>query len=232
MDAQGPPPFRPRDVLPRQQAHEAAAVHRCVPGCIHDARGRTILEPEWTHHGPEDAPDPQHDPQHPPPLEAVPLVINSSRLRTTPVEQYLAYHSLIGGAPDSATAEARLKQREYEQRDSLDVPDDELFVTRPGWVEEQDRRYVEQSQNAWARMHHTDVAREAFLREQARAAQGSAAAAAATTPPLAPQGKKDPKAIRAARRKAAKLQQRQERKNKVALFPAPSADDMKVIRNK
>jgi len=151
-----PPPFQPVQSRRQQSApipihrpESAAAVPHLTPDHI----------PRWTHHGFEDDechPDCQHDhsqdPPHPPPLEPVPLVLNHSRLGLKPGEQTMQAMRMIGSA-DRATIEARLKQREFEEdaRDSLDVPDDELFVTRPGWVEEQDRRYVANSQRSGAR---------------------------------------------------------------------------------
>ena len=166
--------------------------------------------PQWTHHGFEEDDDPccaDDDPPHPPAVSpAIPMVLNRSRLRTRG-QQFLKAHELIGGT-DKATLEARLKQRTEDQRDSLDVPDDELFVTKPGWVEEQDARYARDSQQAWKQMPPSEIAREGYMKMKAQ------------HPKRAPG--------RSAQRKA----QAEARKKKEGLYPSPNADDLKVLRNK
>jgi hypothetical protein len=114
---------------------------------------------------------------------------------------------MIGGT-DAVTLAARLKQREEDQRDSLDVPDDMLFVTRPGWVEEQDARYMRESQQAWKQMPASEIAREGYMKMKAQ------------------------KLKRAPGRSAQRKAQAEARKKKEGLYPSPTADDLKVLRNK
>lgn len=166
------------------------------------------LRPRWSHHGLEG-----DDPVHPPSiLPPVPLVINSSRLGKRG-DQFVRGLERIGAPKTEAELEARLKQRPEDDRDSLDVPDDELFVTRPGWVEEQDARYVAESQDVWRRMPPSEIAREGYMKMQAGHRHHDK-----------PRG-------RSAQRKA-EAEARRRRQQSSSLYPQPSAEDLEALRNK
>jgi hypothetical protein len=122
----------------------------------------------------------------------------------------------IGAPKTQAELEARLKQRREEDRDSLDVPDDELFVTRPGWVEEQDARYVAQSQKVWADMPPSEIAREGYMKMEA--------SGGGHRHQPKPRG-------RSAQRKA-EAESRRRRQQGSSLYPQPSAKDLEALRNK
>jgi hypothetical protein len=148
-----------------------------------------------------------------PTAATVPLVLNSSRLRSRG-DQFIKGWELVGGTTYDA-AEVRLKQRDAtDYKDSLDVPDDELFVSKPGWVEEQDRRYTANSQDAWKRMQPSDIAREGYMKMEA--------------PHSHSHKKKGPPGRSAQRRAEAD----QRRKKKEGLYPSPSPAEMDALRNK
>lgn len=118
---------------------------------------------------------------------------------------------MIGGLQDRATAETRLKQQPDDQVDSLLLcSDDDLFVGNDAWREEQDRRYMAASQEAWKAMPPHEIAREGYMAREAKA-RG--------TPT---------KKERAAQRKA-RLEQKKKREG---LYPQPNADDLRAMRNK
>ena len=114
---------------------------------------------------------------------------------------------MMGGLQDRATVETRLKQQPYDQRDSLLLrSDDDLFVGDDAWREEQDRRYMAASQEAWKAMPPHEIAREGYMAR----------------------GGKSTKKERAAQRKA----RQEQAKKREGLYPKPDADDLKALRNK
>jgi hypothetical protein len=173
------------------------------------------MRPRWSHHGLEG-----DDPVHPPSvLPPVPLVLNKSRLGGKREDQFVRGLELIGAPKTEAELEARLKQRPDDWRDSLDVPDDELFVTRPGWVEEQDARYVAQSQKVWSDMRPSEIAREGYMKMQAGAGHIH----------------HDKPRGRSAQRKAeaeARRRRKQGNNSSSSLYPQPTDKDLEALRNK
>ena len=132
---------------------------------------------------------------------------------------------MIGCPPDRATAEARLKQQPYDQRDSLLLRSDEdLYMGDDNWREEQDRRYTAASQQAWKAMTPSDIAREGLMKREARG-PGEPVGEDGLVHRLPPTHKK---VGRSGQRKA----QAEARRKKEGLYPSPTPDDLKALRNK
>jgi hypothetical protein len=101
-----------------------------------------------------------------------------------------------------------MKQQPYDQRDSLLLKsDDDLFVGDDEWRKEQDRRYMAASHQAWSAMTPSDIAREGYMKRT-------------------PASQK--KMGRSAQRKA----EAEKRRQKEGLYPSPTPDDLKALRNK
>lgn len=188
--AEGPPPFRPR------------TIPRSAPVAVPTDKEKEA--PRWSHHGFEDdEPYVHHN-------SPVPLVLAPRRLGSNG-QQFVEGLAMIGGLQDRATVETRLKQQPDDQVDSLLLcSDDDLFVGNDAWREEQDRRYMAASQEAWKAMPPHEIAREGYMAREAKA-RG--------TPT---------KKERAAQRKA-RLEQKKKREG---LYPQPNADDLRAMRNK
>jgi len=164
--------------------------------------------PVWTHHGWDD----EDRISSPVASAPVPLVLTGSRLYARPGERLMAGLELIG-CTDQATTEARLKQRDSRDPDSLDLPGGDEFIADDEWRQARDREYVAASQAAWQQMTPSDIAREGLSARLSSSSSRSGRRGAAKKGKNGKDGKGG-------------------KKKKDPLYPSPNPDELKALRNK